>query len=126
MIRYACNRQMQPPAPFLHVSVKNPATVEALPQVPAQVDSAADRTVLPLAIVETLRLPQVGQTLIGGLGGTTHLLPAYVVLLGVHDLPQVPIKVIASADESWVLLGRDALNRHRVVLDGPQLALELG
>lgn len=28
--------------------------------------------------------------------------------------------------ELYVLLGRDVLNRHRILLDGPQLAFEIG
>ena len=49
----------------------------------------------------------------------------YAALLGVHTLPQRLIEVVAHPDESWVLLGRDVLNGLRLVLDGPQLALEI-
>jgi hypothetical protein len=41
-----------------------------------------------------------------------------------HDAKPQPREVLA-ADEPWVLLGRDVLNSHRLVLDGPQLILEL-
>jgi hypothetical protein len=34
-------------------------------------------------------------------------------------------EVLANRDELYVLLGRDVLNRHRIVLDGPQLVLEI-
>ena len=50
----------------------------------------------------------------------------YAVLLGLHDLPTRPFKVAAHTEESWILLGRDVLNAYRVLLDGPQLALEIG
>ncbi len=61
--------------------------------------------------------------LIGGLGGITYTLPTYVVLVGIHDLAVQPIKVVASADEAWPLLGRDLLNAVRLTLDGPQSVL---
>jgi hypothetical protein len=34
--------------------------------------------------------------------------------------------VVASSGEPWVLLGRDVLNAHRLLLDGPHLTLEIG
>jgi hypothetical protein len=37
----------------------------------------------------------------------------------------VKIKVIASHDEQFALLGRDVLNLFKILLDGPNLALEL-
>jgi len=37
----------------------------------------------------------------------------------------VTIEVLANRDEPYVLLGRDVLNRHRIVLDGPQLLLDI-
>ncbi len=55
--------------------------------VAAQVDSGANRTVLPEKVVQALKLPQVGQIQIGGLGGAIYVLHSFAVLLGVHDLP---------------------------------------
>jgi hypothetical protein len=121
MIRYAFLRELHPPAPFV-----NPATGAELRDVPAQLDTAADRTVLRESLVKSLSLPQVGNMKLGCFGGATYTLPVYAILLGVHDLPIQPFKVAAHAEESWVLLGRDVLNSFRVLLDGPQLALEIG
>ena len=42
-----------------------------------------------------------------------------------HDSPPRVIRVVASRDEPYVLLGRDVLNGHRVILDGPRLHLEI-
>jgi hypothetical protein len=126
MIRYAFLAQLDPPAPFVNVVLRNPATGAELRDLPAQLDTAADRTVLPDSLVKSLVLPQVGAMKLGGFGGATYTLPVYAVLLGLHDLPARPFKVAAHAEESWVLLGRDVLNAYRVLLDGPQLALEIG
>ena len=53
-------------------------------------------------------------------------LATYAVFLGVHDRPLQLIKVVAAADEAWILLGRDVLNAFRLLLDGPQLVSEIG
>jgi hypothetical protein len=126
MIRYAFLAQLDPPAPFVNVVLRNPVSGEEVRDVPAQLDCAADRTVLPESVVKTLRLPQVGTIKLGGFGGATYTLPVYFVHLGVHDLPVQSLKVASHAEESWVLLGRDVLNLYRILLDGPRLALEIG
>lgn len=126
MIRYRYKIQVQPPAPFVHVSLVNPADGQQLLNVPAQVDTAADRTVLPDAIVRQLGLPQTGVMSIGGLGGITYNLPTHIVLINIADAQPAPLKIVASTDEPWILLGRDFLNAHRMLLDGPQGVLEIG
>ena len=47
MIRYNYNRQINPPAPFVHVTIERPAFDGATVEIPAQIDSAADITVIP-------------------------------------------------------------------------------
>jgi hypothetical protein len=126
MILYSYNAQLSPPAPFILITLRNPVSGDEAKDVPAQPDTAADRTLLPLAVVQALALPAIGSIPIGGVGGTVSIMTVYAVLLGVHTLPQRLIEVVAHPDESWVLLGRDVLNTHRLVLDGPQLALEIG
>ena len=126
MIRYAYNTQVQPPAPFLLVTLRNPVTGAETSDFPAQLDTAADRTLLPLPVVQALGLPAIGSVPIGGVGGTVEIMTVYAVLLGVHTLPVQLTEVVAHPDEPWVLLGRDILNAHRLLLDGPQLTLVLG
>ena len=53
------------------------------------------------------------------------LLPTYRIELSIRSLQPVVLEVLAHSAEPFVLLGRDILNRHRVVLDGPNLALEI-
>ena len=126
MIRYNYLTQVQPPAPFVYIALRNPITGAAQRDVPAQLDSAADRTLLPDSVVKALSLPQIGTLIIGGVGSIVQSMPSYPVELTLHNLPPVVVEVVASPGESWVLLGRDVLNAHRVLLDGPQLALEIG
>ena len=125
MIAYAYSTQIYPPAPFVLLTLRHPMTGDVLSAIPAQIDSGADRTVLPLSIAKAMNLEPIGNVLIGGFGGTITAIPTYAVLLGVHTLPERLIEVIAHAEESWVLLGRDVLNGLRIVLDGPRLKLEI-
>jgi predicted aspartyl protease len=124
--RYNYNREHNPPAPFVYVTVRCPVTAKELEQVPAQVDTAADRTVLPLATASQLGLAPLRAIPVAGLGGHVLSLPTFRVQIGIYKLPQMVTEVLASPDEPFVLLGRDVLNSYRFLLDGPQLALEIG
>jgi hypothetical protein len=108
------------------VQLRNPITGDELRDLPAQLDSAADRTLIPETLVQSLKLPQLGILTIGGLGGVQQVLPTYPLLLAIHDFPFLTLEVVASPGEPWVLLGRDVLNTQRLLLDGPHLGLEIG
>lgn len=64
-----------------------------------------------------LALPQIGTIVTGGVGGITQTMPSYPVQLAIDNLQTQDVEIVASAGESWVLLGRDVLNAHRLVLD---------
>jgi len=125
MIRYAYNRQMSPPAPFVHVTVGCSQTGMEIGDLPAQLDTAADRTVVPLQIVSQLGLVPLDEVTVSDFGGQILLSPTYRVVLTVRNSQRQIVEVIAYPDESMVLLGRDVLNQFRIMLDGPGLALEL-
>ena len=125
-VRYPYIQNLRPPAPFVHVTLRAPVGADELTNQPAQLDTGADRTVIPWSAVESLKLVQLDTIQIGGFGGVKQSVPTFAVQLGLRLFPAVTIEVIASKDESWVLLGRDVLNRHCFVLDGPRLITEVG
>lgn len=124
MIRYSYNTQITPPGPFVFVQLRHPQTESVLSGIPAQVDCAADRTVLPMSLVRQLQLVALDQIPAAGLGGRVEMATTHVVEIGVELLPLHTVEVLA-ANEPYVLLGRDVLNRHRVVLDGPKQKMEI-
>ncbi len=58
MSHYRYNRQVSPPAPFVYVSVCAAVEGTAAAECPAQLDTAADLTVIPSRLVEELQLDQ--------------------------------------------------------------------
>ena len=125
MIRYRHTHQLSPPAPFVNVTLRCPVTVSQLAGLPAQLDSAADRTILPGRVVEGLGLVEDGRALFQGFAGEVIELPIFLIEVQVHDFSPVLIRAALGEHEPHVLLGRDVLNSHHVVLDGPGLALEI-
>jgi hypothetical protein len=125
-IRYGYQHALRIPAPFVNVTPRNLQGTEELLNQPAQVDTGADRTVLPMALVDELKLLPVDEITVGGLGKSQHSVRTYAVYLGVHDLPAALVEVMGYPGEPWILLGRDVLNSLRLLLDGPRLVLEIG
>jgi predicted aspartyl protease len=125
MIRYRYNQQVSPPAPFVHVTIRRPGDETSVRDLPAQIDTAADMTVIPWRIVEDLQLLQHDEIETLGFGGHVASVTSFLVQLQIHQIEPVTVEVLADRDEPYVLLGRDMLNRHRVVLDGPQSILEI-
>jgi hypothetical protein len=125
MIRYRFAEQLTPPAPFVKVSLRCQGTGRQMPNLPALLDTAADRTVLAGQTVEGLGLVEDGRLLFQGFSGDVVELAIFLVELQIHDLPSLSIRAVIGEREPYILLGRDILNAHRILLDGPQLALEI-
>ena len=125
MIRYLYAPELNPPAPFVRVSVRCSLKKNSIESCNAQIDTAADRTVLPGRIVQALNLPERGVLRFQGFGSQVLHIPCYLVEVSIHDLPPVEIMAILGESELFILLGRDVLNFHRLLLDGPNLAFEI-
>ena len=114
-----------PPAPFVLVILSRPDGATTTTDLPAKVDTGADRTVIPADLASQLALEEVERLTFVGLADEQIELPIYAVRLVVRDLAPIVLEVAASAGEPHVLLGRDVLNRYRLVLDGPNGKLEI-
>ena len=126
MIRYQYQNQIEPPAPFVLVTIRNLRSGAIRIDVPGQLDTGADRTVVTEDIVIDLALPQTGSITVEGVGGVITTLSIHRAEITLPGQSPMRLEVATSAGEPWILLGRDILNGVRVVLDGPQLILELG
>jgi len=111
----------RPPAPVLSVRVGAPGR-EPLLGVVALVDSGADLSVIPLAAIQALELPQVGKTRIRGVTGVEESTPVHAAVLEVGGT-SVLAEVVAWGDEA--IVGRDVLSRFVLELNGPRETLTL-
>lgn len=116
---------VSPPGPFAVVTVSNVDGSVTIPNRVAQLDSAADRTVFPQSLIDALGTAASGAVILAGFGGTPTTCLLYEVLLALPSFSTIRLEVIAHADEPWVLLGRDVLNRYVVTLDGQALRLTI-
>lgn len=106
-----------PPAPVVGLTVQSPGGGSEA-HVTMFIDSGSDVTVLPATAIESLRLVPADYTGVGGVGMQTELAPLYAVRMSLEDL-EIENTLVAGWTGTYGLLGRDLLNRWRVLLDGP-------
>src|SRR5262245_57083853 len=104
MPRYPYDQHLVPAAPFAQVSIRNPVTAHAVVDLPAQVDSAADITVLPAAIVNQLGLVVARVVRASGVGSGIILLPTCAVEVTIPGLTTLTIEAASDPGEPNVLL----------------------
>lgn len=125
MISYNYNRQVTPPAPFVHVTIQPPHQERTAADLPALLDTAADITVIPARVAEDLGLVPLDEIAVSGFDGRVTWVLTFLVEMALKQFESRLIRVVAGKDEPYVLLGRDVLNDHRILLDGPQRRLEI-
>lgn len=114
---------VEPPAPYVNLLLSAPGSTRDRLKVPAQIDTGAYKTVIPLALVEPPGLTQVRELRVEGLDGAIVLLDTFLIELTIDGLSPVTVEALTSQAEVVVLLGRDVLNRYRIELNGRALVL---
>jgi predicted aspartyl protease len=117
--RVAYDLGLEPPAPVIPVRISSPAG-EPAAMLPMLVDTGADCTLVPVALVRTLGLPRIDVIAISGVGGASRQAAVHAAVIELSDVRLV-VRAVAFAGEA--ILGRDVLNQLRILLDGPRLEL---
>jgi predicted aspartyl protease len=122
---YKYNISPRIPAPILDIKLMNPS-IKKETWRRGKIDSGADLLVLPSDVVRELELPQRGTEWVYGYRRDfpPSEVPVYYVDLEVAGFTLQRLRAIEALRRD-VLIGRVALNRLRVVLDGKRLAFEI-
>lgn len=124
MIAQRYSKAHRPPAPVVSLLLRHPDRGTTALQIEAQLDTGADRTVIPLDAARGLGLMLVGHRPAGVAGGEVMTFAIYEVAISIPTVMDFVLEV-AAADEPCVLLGRDVLNALDTHLDGPGRMLTL-
>ncbi len=120
MTGYAYSEAHIPAAPILPVRLASPLDREGI-LVPCLVDTGADISVFPRALVEQLDLPEVDVVTVEDYAGQETSLAVYAAKL-VFEGQGTTQRILAAGEQA--LVGRDILNRFRITLDGPRQRCE--
>jgi predicted aspartyl protease len=84
----------------------------------ALIDTGADISVIPLPLIREISAQQVGRDRARSIWGDARTVTVYAVSLRIEHLHLRALRVVADEQSDEVVLGRNALNRLRLVLDG--------
>jgi hypothetical protein len=117
-------QQFAPAAPVFPMRLSHPARATPVLDVPAQVDTGADVTAVPLSTLQQLQADQSGDLVISSYDGSFAHVPVFAIRLELPTGQWGRLNALG-IDSEHVLLGRDVLNLLRLLLDGPALTLEV-
>lgn len=118
------NHDYQPPAPFVKLVLHNRKGKSSEP-LEAFVDSGADATIVPRAILKGIKATVSRQGTIRSQWGEPRLISLYLVDIQIGDIEVHAVEVVGDPTSQELILGRDALNQIRVVLNGLGEAVEV-
>lgn len=123
-MKTAYDQSVYPPAPRLIVQLGRPGEALRI-EISALVDTGADITLLPRDEITALRLRPMRSVHLRGPWGDRHLVRIYRVDVGVGSIRLPSVEVAADASITDPILGRALLNKLRMLLDGPNLVLDV-
>ncbi len=118
------NHDYDPPAPFVKVVLHNRKGKSTEP-LETFVDSGADATIVPRTILKSIKATVSRQGTIRSQWGEPRLISLYLVDIQIGDIAIVAVEVVGDPTSQELILGRDALNQMRVVLNGLGEAVEV-
>ena len=118
------SRHLTPPAPVLDVTIQT-FEAEHRIQVNALVDTGADATIVPLQLLQTIAAQPAFTSILRSPWGEKRQVLLYLVDIGIAEITLPGLYVVGDEAGDDVILGRDALNRLRLLLDGPAQILQV-
>jgi predicted aspartyl protease len=122
-VHFEYDRSHLPPAPVVTLTVDGYSDDAQSATIQAMVDSGADGTMLPTAVLSQIQASYVNSVRLSGVTGTVERRDRYRVRLQIGDIVIKGIDAVAIEAENESLIGRDVLNQLIVTLNG--LAAEL-
>lgn len=124
-MNYRYNLNYFPPAPFVDVVFMTPAESLRTISLSAFVDSGADGTIVPINYLEEIHAPPTVEMFVRSQWGERHTVMLYLVDVCIGNATLPGIEVVGDEISQEIVLGRDGLNRLRVLLDGPHGSVEV-
>lgn len=108
----------EPPAPVLQVTITHSRRRHVRRTILALLDTGSDVTAIPDFLIDELQLEPVGWLRVENLAGVGRRQYTYPIRLQFAELT-IPRLEILGSQLDFVVIGRDALNRLALHLNGP-------
>jgi predicted aspartyl protease len=114
-----------PAVPVLQIWLGYPEEALRLGPLEAVVDTGADATILPRSLVDALEAPFVDDAWLSSQWGEWFTVKTFTVDIGFGNFRLPAIRVVPDERSDEIILGRNVLNRLRLLLDGPAQETQL-
>ncbi len=118
-MKYAYAAAYQPPFPAAPIVLRNSEEGLRTEQVQALLDTGSDGSLVPIAYLEEILAPPLVDTHIRSHWGEWRAAQLFVVDIELGNLRLPGVFVVGDEQGSEIVLGRNVLNKLRVLLDGP-------
>jgi predicted aspartyl protease len=124
-VKFDYSRSYYPPIPVIEISLISVAESLRVGPMPALVDTGADGTVAPVALLRQIQAPVTVEMMVRGQWGESRPVLLYLVDVQIGDVVVPGVEVVGDDVGDELILGRDVLNRLNMRLNGPQEMVEL-
>ena len=111
-----------PPCPAVDIRIETPVNTGKSTSILAQIDTGADFCVIPLRVTHELNLQPYRTNKIEEHDGKESIQDVYRIRITINDFPSFMVDAIYYPfvdEDDYLVLGREALNIFRMLLDGP-------
>jgi hypothetical protein len=124
MLTFPYNQNENPPAPYIEVVISPSKKTDARTLRKAKIDSGASLTVIPDNLVSQWNLQIRRKIRVRGYDGYASERYTYLVdiLIGSQHFEMIEVTCSRRVN---ILLGRDVLNKLRILHDGPRQVVEI-
>lgn len=119
MITFPYDETYDPAAPVCQINLSVASTGSSV-SLPAIIDTGADATIVPLDYLRQIGARRVFEASLRSQWGERRSVYLYLIDLRLGELTLPGVYVVGDDRGDEVVLGRDVLNRLRLVLDGPK------
>lgn len=107
-----------PPAPSVEIQLGVPGESLSIGPLTAFVDSGADATLLPVRYLRTLPVQVDNRKRLRSQWGESRIVDIYLLDIGIGNIRLPVIEVVADNRGDEIIVGRNVLNKLRILLDG--------
>lgn len=127
MIKQAYSSKFYPPAPVCQVRLAFPDQSPRIGPLAALMDTGADGTFVPTDYLEQLQVPVEYMTNVRAhVGRGRYQRSVHIIDLVFSDTLRLPeIEVVSDDWGDQIILGRNVLNKLKIMLDGPKLFISI-
>ncbi len=125
-MKFPYSHDYVPSAPMVEIWLAAPGEALTTGPIQAFIDSGADVTLIPQRYLRSLHVKALRRKTLRSQWGERRLVDVYIVEIGIGDHLRVPwVEAVGDDLGDELVLGRSALNKLRVLLDGPHETTEV-